>query len=300
VFLDSPVILDRMLAACRAAKLPKMSSPIRNLEVHLKAFDNMLLGMPTAMQMKGDDIRPHLIWKHMLAATAEASVTLSNVSVTLLGSIGPDFCNALKAIPSWLLPRKLAGQVGCPVEFLSMWICLWKDILELEGAADAVFRDTLGIKRILEEHLGKHGYPPSPYELMCDYLKVPEDSAGANFVDAHKRAAMRSRSPRRHAVAAGDDLMPSPSHVSRPCSAPVTPADFAPPGQHPRLGHQLVVKSPVGSAAMPAVRPPAKTARPKPAATLGSKAGGKAHPKAGRGHRSDNGCRRAAAALATL
>ena len=165
-----------MLARCRTTKLPKLSKETGRdaLEAHIRAYDEMLLGMPARMNMKGDYVRPHLIRKHMLAAAATVDVVFRRLTMAGLRSMTPDMCKALLEVPSWLPPKKLSGQLQCKVEYLAMWACLWKDALELDGAAWAVFNDTESIKGVLEQYLREHNYPPSPYVLMRKYLKVAE------------------------------------------------------------------------------------------------------------------------------
>ena len=61
-----------MLTQCRNTRLPKLHGQQGEdkLAAHIKAYNNMLLGMPTQMAMKGAYVRPHLVRKHMLAEAA--------------------------------------------------------------------------------------------------------------------------------------------------------------------------------------------------------------------------------------
>ena len=105
MFQDSTVTLDQMLAKCKATKLPEMSHPINNFEAHVSAYEGMLLGMPRTMNMIGGFVRPHLIWTHMLAATADVRLDLSRLKNAQLRSIAthlemppvPSFCATTQA-----------------------------------------------------------------------------------------------------------------------------------------------------------------------------------------------------------
>lgn len=174
------------------------------LQAHINAYDKMLLGMPGLMKMKGDYVRPHLIRKHMLALSTYSAITYGQLTMEGLRSMTPDMCQALLEVPSWLAPRKLAYQLQCKPELMSMWVCLWKDALELGGAADAVFNDAAGIRRILDVYISDHGYPPSPYVLMRKYLSVPDDVVGSTESDSDTQPA-----PKRRRVETGSAL---PSH----------------------------------------------------------------------------------------
>jgi hypothetical protein len=167
-----------MLAQCRTARLPAIigEAGSETLERHIKAYDKMLLGMPAAMNMKGDQVRPHLIRKHMLAVSAGTNIMFTRPTLAVMRSMAPDMCHAQRGIPRWFTSKTLAFQLQCDPQFMYMWACLWKDALEHPGAREAVFADTAGIKTTLAMYMAHHPYPPSPYVLMAEHLRIPNDS----------------------------------------------------------------------------------------------------------------------------
>lgn len=278
VLLGSAATLDRLLADCRAVKLPKISHDLSSIDAHLHAYSKMLLGMAPAMPVTGNSVMPHLIWKHMLAAIARAKVSLTTVTAAQLQSIAPDFM--LPELPSWLHVRKLAGQVNCPVQLLSMWTCLWRDALELDGASDAVFQNAAGILVVLKKYISEHGLPPSPQELMREYLTLPEVRAG-KVVDEEEPVAPKRRRRKaclsEDAEAKGDDALRSQSTSGCP-PVPAAAAAAPVPGQRPRKRRQPPPESASRSSAEPAAHPAAKrTARTrqvaKPAGKLATATG---------------------------
>ena len=228
-----------MLARCRAAKLPILSrsTDVAKLEAHVRMYDKLLLGMPTLMNMQREHVRPHLIRKHMLAATAGSVICVSILKIAGLRCMAPDMCQALLEIPSWLPPRKLAAQLQCKPELLSMWFCLWKDALELDGALAALFNDAHGIRQVLDQYVLTHGYPPSPYTLMRAYLKVPslvaDVSADTMLPVAKRRCTVKT--------AAGPS---STGHANRP-----PPDTSLPSGKVPATAGAPPCKFPEATAA---------------------------------------------------
>lgn len=175
--LDSPAILNQMLAQCRTVKLPKMRGQDmkRELAAHINAYNKLLLRMPALMDTEGVSVRPHLLWKHMLALSADDKVQFGQLTSEGLRSMSPEMSKELPAVPSWLPPGKLASQLNCEAQFVLMWARLWKHALQLPGASAAVFSDTAGISQVLDNYLSEHNCPPSPHVLMSTYLKVPVD-----------------------------------------------------------------------------------------------------------------------------
>ena len=193
--LDSPAILNQMLAQCRTVKLPKMRGQDmkRELAAHINAYNKLLLRMPALMATEGVSVRPHMLWKHMLALSADDKVQFGQLTSEGLRSMSPEMSKELPAVPSWLPPGKLASQLNCQAQFVLMWARLWKDALKLPGAPAAVFSDTAGISQALDNYLSEHNCPPSPHVLMSAYLKVPVDKldgedANSDMLPAAKRS----------------------------------------------------------------------------------------------------------------
>lgn len=276
VLQSSASTIDKLLADCRAARLP-MVRVLTDLEDHLMAYSKIISSTPSLRGETMHSVKHHLIWKHMLAALSKADAKISVAPLALLEAIAPQWSHALHNIPSWLTPRKLAGQVGCPVELLSMWVGLWQDALELPSAAGAVFRDTAGITAVLDKYMRDFGYPPSPYELMRKYKKMPDAYTATEVSDAEERSAKRRRE-------AGGDAAPSTRsasgarlpRVSSPRRPGLPAAADAPPGQHHHTLGQSEAKSASKSARPVAFPASKKMTRPSLAAKQAGKTGDKA------------------------
>ena len=251
VLRGSTAILDRMLATCKATQLPELHRAIEHIDDHISAYEALLLNMPPTMNMIGGSVRPHLIWKHMLAAVAKANLSLNSLRAAQLQSIATQF--EMPDVPSFLTPQKLAGQVSCDVPLLlPMWLCLWKDAMELEGAFDAVFQETDAIKQFAIAYMNEHEGGLIPHALMHKYLSSRRPSPDAQVSVDAKRGC-----PPTTGVEGPGDQRIQGTRCSRPR---VCPTATAPPGKVPHQPQAPHAKSAARSQAKSAARPKAKAA----------------------------------------
>ena len=122
-------------------------------------------------------------------------------------------------VPCWLSLYKLAAQVRCPVELLFMWVYLWRDALMLDGAASAVFENSVSIKSVLTEYLRSHSYPPSPRLLLQLHLKI----SGGSDADSNVANAGCVRAKRRCLPKVAEATPKAPAEA--PAQAPALRAE---------------------------------------------------------------------------
>jgi hypothetical protein len=189
-----------MLLKFREISQPDMiGSPFpRLLTQCIIDYDQVLLGMPSAMGMNRGTVRRHLVWKRMLAASADGQIKFGQMAPADIERMSCDGAGySSSKLPSWLPHGKLASQIQCPAELLLMWASLWGDALELDGAASAIFNDAQSLTRMLKQYLTCYSHPPSPRSLMQHHLGIAQGvDADPDITDAEGVPAKRRCMPR--------------------------------------------------------------------------------------------------------
>lgn len=170
------------------------SSPQMTLSATITAYNRVLLDMPEALCMTQSSLRRHLVWKRMLAASDDGQIKFSELTPYDAGHMCSDGDEA--NIPSWLSVGRLAAQLKCPPGLLFMWASLWRDALELKGAAAAIFQKTAGMRLMLNQYLGSHSHPPSPRSLLQHHLQIAGDADAGISCTAKLRSVPPRHPPR--------------------------------------------------------------------------------------------------------
>ena len=185
-------VLEQVLQAARAhgRGIRAAADPLERSA----AYANFLSALPSSLCL-GDYTSKFLIRKHLLQhiaagggepktgaggrspATPFSGPGLGNISMAQLLEIFPDVGKHLSGLHSGLTPNRLAKQIGCPVEYLTMWPCLMHEALQHrpENVELLWSKATGEIQGIINRYRKQWGFAPSPRVLFAELANRPVD-----------------------------------------------------------------------------------------------------------------------------
>ena len=174
------------------------------LDVIISDYDRVLLSMPVALCMNQSSVRRHLVWKRMLAASADGLFKINQLArhhAERMSCHG-DTAHEHIVLPCWLSLNGLARQINCPPLLLFMWAVKWRRVLTVAGTVNAMKEDAAGVARALNVYMGEHCHPPSPHRLLQFYMETTQGTRAGSLLAATdgvsaKRPRLSKEMPRR-------------------------------------------------------------------------------------------------------